>query len=79
MTEIGISLLCAIFGFVISFLTFQHNTKKDIQKDTKENETKILFKRFERLDDSYRIRDELERGEMYEHSRKHHDRKEDND
>ena len=119
MTEIGISLLCAIFGFVISFLTFQHNTKKDIQKDTKdfievktqleyisrgiddikfndrirddqlkslnerliivENETKMLFKRFERLDDSYRIRDEFERGAMYEHSRKHHDRKEDND
>lgn len=44
-----------------------------------ESETKILFKRFERLDDSYRIRDELERGAIYEHSRKHNDRKEDHD
>ena len=119
MTEIGIPLLCTILGFVISFLTFQRNSKKDIQNDTKdfievktqleyisrgiddikfndrirdeqlkslnerliivENETKILFKRFERLDDAYRIRDELERGAMYEHSRKHNDRKEDHD
>ena len=44
-----------------------------------ESETKILFKRFERLDDSYKIRDEMERGAMYEHSRKHNDRKEDHD
>ena len=119
MSEIGIPLLCAILGFVISFLTFQRNNKKDIQNDTKdfievktqleyisrgiddikfndrirdeqlkslnerliivENETKILFKRFERLDESYRIRDELERNKMYEYSRKHDDRKEDHD
>ena len=119
MTEIGIPILCTILGFVISFLTFQRNNKKDIQSDTKEfvevrtqldyisrgiddikfndrirddqlknlnerliiveSETKILFKRFERLDDSYKKRDELERGAMYEHSRKNNDRKEDHD
>lgn len=44
-----------------------------------ESETKILFKRFERLDESYRVRDELERGAMHEHSRKYNDRKENHD
>lgn len=44
-----------------------------------ESETKILFKRFERLDETYRVRDELERGAMHEHSRKCNDRKENHD
>lgn len=119
MSEIGIPILCTILGIIISFLTFQKNTKKDIQNETKdfievktqleyisrgiddikfndrirddqlktlnerliivESETKILFKRFERLDETYRIRDELERGKRNEHSRKHNDREEDYD
>lgn len=107
MDNISIGLLCTILGIVISFLTFQRNSKKEIQTDTREfvevksqlgyisrgvddikfndrirdeqlkslnerliiveNETKILFRRFERLDQQYHIRDELERSEHNEH------------
>lgn len=107
MDNISIGLLCTILGIVISFLTFQRNSKKEIQTDTREfvevktqlgyisrgvddikfndrirdeqlkslnerliiveNETKVLFRRFERLDEQYHIRDELERSERNEH------------
>lgn len=36
MEGISIALLCTILGFIISFLTFQRNNKKDIENDTQE-------------------------------------------
>lgn len=100
MENISVALICTLLGAVISFLTFQRNSKKDIQLETKEQielktkldyiskgvddikfndrirdeqlkkiderliiaeeEIKILFRRFERLDEIYRVRDEVE-------------------
>ena len=100
MDNISVALICTLLGAVISFLTFQRNSKKDIQLEAKEQielktkldyiskgvddikfndrirdeqlkkiderliiaeeEIKILFRRFERLDGFYNVRDELE-------------------
>ena len=100
MENTSVALICTLLGAVISFLTFQRNSKKDIQLETKEQielktkldyiskgvddikfndrirdeqlkkiderliiaeeEIKILFRRFERLDEFYNVRDELE-------------------
>ena len=100
MENISVALICTLLGAVISFLTFQRNSKKDIQLEAKEQielktkldyiskgvddikfndrirdeqlkkiderliiaeeEIKILFRRFERLDEFYNVRDELE-------------------
>lgn len=100
METISIGLICTLLGAAISFLTFQRNSKKDIQSEVKEQvelktkldyiskgvddikfndrirdeqlkkindrliiaeeEIKILFSRFERLDEFYHIRNELE-------------------
>ena len=35
MENINIALLCTIFGFGVSFLTFNRNSKKDVEENAK--------------------------------------------